>query len=172
MVFCTVSDKFSCMKISKKPISAPNVLNEAFDYAKPATFVRGTTIESGPFRLVILSGTASVDENGKSVHIGDFGAQTRRTLQNLSELLKAATIGWQDVIKTTIFLRDIDRDYEEFCQIRKEFYDKLNLPFYPASTCVGAKICRSELLVEIELWALANKDNQLSSCPAGGNPKE
>jgi len=140
------------MKITKKPISA-SCLNEAYDYNCPATFVRGTELNMGPFRLVVLSGTASVDENGNTIHKGDFKAQTKRTFQNLTELLKSSGLSWKDVLKTNIYIRDIDRDYEEFCVLRKEFYDSLNLPFYPASTCVQAKICRSDLLLEIELWA-------------------
>lgn len=142
------------MKIIKQPISAPKNLNEAYSYTKPATFSRGTKISYGPFNLVILSGTASVNEKGESIHKGDITAQVKRTFENLTALIKESGLEWKDVIKTNIFLRDIDRDYEEFCKVRKEFYDSLDLPFYPAATCVEAKICRSDLLVEIELWAL------------------
>lgn len=147
------------MRIIKKPLSAPQSLNEAYDYAKPATFSRGTELTYGPFKMVILSGTSSVDENGKSIHTGDLKAQTKRTFANLTDLLTAGGLEWKDVIKTNIFLRDIDRDYADFCAVRKEFYDSLELPFYPAATCVEAKICRSDLLVEIELWALHSEES-------------
>jgi len=140
--------------IQKQPISAPHVLNEAYQYEKPATFVRGTKISMGPFHLVVLSGTASVDEHGKSIHIGNFAAQVERTYKNITALLQASLMTWSDVIKLTVYLRDIDRDYEEFCVLRKTFFDSLKLPFYPASTCVEAKLCRPELLVEMETWAL------------------
>lgn len=147
------------MQFKKTPISASKNLNEAYCYDKPATFVRGTKISYGPFNLVILSGTASINEKGESIHKGDLEAQTKRTFANLTALIKEAGLEWKDVIKTNIFLRDIDRDYENFCAVRKEFYDSLDLPFYPAATCVEAKICRSDLLVEIELWALNHSES-------------
>ncbi len=144
----------SIIKIIKKQISAPKSLNEAYSYAKPATFSRGTKISYGPFNLVVISGTASVNEKGESIHKNNLKAQTERTFANLKALLEESELEWKDVIKTNIYLRDIDRDYEDFCKTRKKFYDSLELPFYPAATCVEAKICRSDLLVEIELWAL------------------
>lgn len=146
------------MKITKQPISAPKNLNEAYTYAKPATFSRGTKLSYGPFNMIILSGTSSIDENGKSVFKGNLEKQVKKTFENLTALLQEGKMEWKDVIKTNIFLRDIDRDYEDFCKIRKKFYDSLNLPFYPSATCVEAKICRSDLLVEIELWALAKSE--------------
>lgn len=138
--------------ITKKPIKAPEHLNEADTYG--ATFARGTDISMGPFNLIVISGTASLNEKGETVFKGDFEKQTKKTFENLSGLLKSAGAKWKDVIKTTIFLRDIDQDYEKFCILRKEFYDSQSLPFYPASTCVEAKICRSDLLLEIEMWVL------------------
>ena len=140
--------------IQKQPISAPHLLNEAYDYDKPATFVRGTKVGMGPFHIVVLSGTASIDEHGKSIHKGNLASQVERTYQNITALLQAAGMGWSDVIKLTVYLRDIDRDYEEFCILRKTFFDSLSLPFYPASTCVEAKLCRPDLLVEMETWAV------------------
>ncbi len=110
----------------------------------------------GPFRLLVISGTASINEKGETVYKGDFEKQCRKTFENLTGLLKSAGADWKDVIKTTIFLRDIDRDYQQFCELRKEFYDSLDIPFYPASTCVEAKICRNDLLLEIEMWAMAS----------------
>ena len=141
------------MEITKTPISSPKDLNEASSYG--ATFSRGTKITLGNFHLLVISGTASINEKGETVHRGDFEQQCKKTFENLTGLLESAGADWSKVIKTTIFLRDIDRDYETFCRLRKEFYDSLEIDFYPASTCVEAKICRSDLLLEIEMWAMA-----------------
>lgn len=54
-------------------------------------------------------------------------------------------------------LRDIERDYSEFNSIRNEFFQALGLDPLPASTCIQARICRSDLLIEIEAIAILVK---------------
>lgn len=56
------------------------VLNGAYAYAKPSSFSRGTRIDLNGLTILLISGTASIDENSQSVHIGDFRAQMRRRL--------------------------------------------------------------------------------------------
>ena len=63
------------------------VLNEAFAYPKPSSFSRGMRIDLNGITILLISGTASIDENGTSVHIGDFRAQMRRTFANITGLL-------------------------------------------------------------------------------------
>ena len=65
--------------ISKKAVSAPEVLNEAYHYSKPSSFSRGLRLDIKGITILLISGTASVDESGKSVNVGDFRAQTWRT---------------------------------------------------------------------------------------------
>jgi len=140
------------------PLHAQRVLNEAYEYEKPVPFSRGLKIEiDSPSVLIILSGTASVDHRGKSLYPGDLRAQALRTLQNISALLKEAGAGWPDVVKTTIYLKDIRRDYEALNEVRNDFFRERGISRYPASTCVQAELCREELLVEIETWALRQK---------------
>ena len=141
-------------RIEKRPITAPEVLNEAYDYGRPATFTRGMRVELPGATTLYLSGTASVDENGDTVHIGDFAAQTLRTFRNLTRLLVAEGASWHDVIRTTCYLRDIERDYERFNEIRAMFMSSAGLDPLPASTAIQARICRSDLLVEIEAIAI------------------
>jgi 2-iminobutanoate/2-iminopropanoate deaminase len=66
--------------IQKRAMTNHGVLNEAYAYAKPSSFARGMRIDVGGAVILLISGTASIDENGVSVHIGDFGAQLRRDL--------------------------------------------------------------------------------------------
>ena len=140
-----------------KAISAPEVLNEAFDYARPSSFSRGLRIDLNGLVILLISGTASVDEDGKSVHIGDVPAQCRRTFVNITKLLEAEGATWKNVVRTTCYLRDIDRDYEEFNEERTRFYAEQELDPLPASTGIQAKLCRPELLVEIEAIAMFRK---------------
>jgi len=134
-------------------ISVPNAMCEAYNYDKPATFSRGMEVLLGDKRVVFVSGTASIGIDGKTMHVGNFAQQVRLMFNNITEVLKASNMNWHNVIRTTIYLRDIDRDYEEFNRIRKYFYDSLGLNPYPASTCIEAKLCRSNLLIEMEVIA-------------------
>lgn len=108
--------------------------------------------------ILMISGTASVDEHGQSVHVGDFRAQTWRTYQNITALLEAEGGTWQDVVRTSCYLRDIERDYGAFNEIRTEFFKQQGLNPLPASTGIQAIICRPELLVEIEAMAIFESD--------------
>lgn len=141
------------LPVKKKAILAPKVLNEACDYG--SAFTRGLRVElPGGITHLLISGTASVGPNGETLYPGDFRAQLWRTYHNLSALLESEGASWEDVVRTTCYLRDIERDYAEFNSIRNEFYQALGLDPFPASTGIQARICRSDLLVEIEAMAI------------------
>jgi enamine deaminase RidA (YjgF/YER057c/UK114 family) len=140
--------------VVKRAISAPEILNEAYDYAKPSSFSRGMRVELPGATMLYLSGTASVDEEGCTIHEGDFTAQCLRTFRNLTRLLAAEGASWHDVVRTTCYLRDIERDYDEFNGIRTSFMQQIGLDPLPASTGIQARICRTDLLVEIEAIAI------------------
>jgi enamine deaminase RidA (YjgF/YER057c/UK114 family) len=109
--------------------------------------------------VLLISGTASIDENGETVHVGDFRAQCRRVFYNISGLLEAEGATWHDVVRTSFYLRDIDRDYREFNEERTSFYKAQGLDPLPASTGIQAKLCRPELLVEGEAIAIFRNRN-------------
>src|SRR5512142_1522389 len=144
--------------IEKRAITNHDCLNEAYAYAKPSSFSRGMRIDLNGLTILLISGTASIDENGRSVHIGDFRAQMRRTLQNITGLLESEGCTWHDIVRTTCYLRDIDRDYEAFNEERTAFYREQQLDPLPASTGIQAKLCRPELLVEIEAIVIFRKE--------------
>src|ERR1017187_10235804 len=145
------------LPVEKRAITNLRVLNEAYDYAKPSSFSRGMRIDLNGLTILLISGTASIDEDGRSVHIGDFRAQQRRTYQNITGLLEAEGATWHDIVRTTCYLRDIDRDYAAFNEERTEFFQEQKQNQVPASTGIQAKLCRPELLVEIEAIAMFNK---------------
>jgi len=140
--------------VNKRAITALSVLNEAFDYPKPSSFSRGMRIDLGGVAILLISGTASIDESGQTVHVGDFPAQLRRTYHNITGLLAAEGATWKDVVRTTCYLRDIERDYAAFNEGRTEFYREQRLDPLPASTGIQAILCRPELLIEIEAIAI------------------
>lgn len=140
--------------VRKRAISDRRMLNEAWSYAKPSSFSRGMRLDLSGLTILLISGTASIDEDGKSVYIGDLRAQTRRTFSNITGLLDSEGCTWHDIVRTSCYLRDIDRDYEAFNEERTAFYREQGLDPLPASTGIQAKLCRPELLVEIEAIAM------------------
>ena len=140
--------------VEKRAITNHGVLNEAYAYAKPSSFSRGMRIDLNGLTILLISGTASIDEHGVSVHIGDFRAQLRRTYDNITGLLASEGCTWHDIVRTTCYLRDIDRDYDVFNEERTKFFAEQGLDPLPASTGIQAHLCRPELLIEIEAIAM------------------
>ena len=140
--------------IEKHVVHAPQVINEAYNYPKPSSFSRALRLDFGGHKVLLISGTPSVNEEGKAVHIGDFKAQLWRTYLNITNLLASEEMTWHDVVRTTNYLRDIERDYAEFNKIRTSFYHWMNLDPLPASTGIQARLCWETLLVEIEVYAI------------------
>ena len=157
IAFTEILETIAHAPIEKRAMTNHGVLNEAYAYAKPSSFSRGMRIDLGEITILLISGTASIDENGVSVHIGDFRAQMRRTLSNITGLLESEGCTWHDIVRTTCYLRDIDRDYDAFNQERTAFYKEQQLDPLPASTGIQAHLCRPELLIEIEAIAMFRK---------------
>lgn len=147
---------FGAGELRKSAMHAPSALNEAPEYG--SAFSRGMKLEMGNLVVLLISGTASIDEHGATVHAGDLRAQTRRTFDNITALLESESATWKDVVRTTCYLRDIDRDYAAFNEERMRFYQEQGLDPLPASTGIQAILCRPELLVEIEAIAVLVRD--------------
>ncbi|MHC4129025.1 MAG: RidA family protein [Planctomycetota bacterium] len=144
-------------RFKKTPIQNHTVLNEAYDYPKKVSFSRGMRVELDNCVMLFISGTASVGEDGESLYPGDVRAQSWRMFNNISGLLESEGADWHDVVRTTCYLADFRR-YDEFNEVRNAFYEKQGLDPLPASTCVEARICRPELLVEVEAIAIIPRD--------------
>ncbi len=140
--------------IKKQPITNLEVLNEAYNYPKPSGFSRGIRVDLGNAVILFISGTASIDENGKSIHIGDFQKQTERVYFNIKKLLESEGATWKDVVKTTVYIKEIDKYYDEFNKIRINFFKDEGVDPYPASVGVQATLCRPELLIEMDAIAI------------------
>lgn len=144
-------------RITKSPIKNKAVLCEAYDYSDKVSFSRGMRVELDNCVMLFISGTASVTEEGKCAHIGDITAQSRRTFHNITGLLESAGADWHDVVRTTCYLTDF-RNYDAFNKVRNAFYVDQELDPFPASTCIEARLCWPELLVEIEAIAMIPRD--------------
>lgn len=115
-------------------------------------------IEIGDTSMLHISGTASIDEKGNSIHIDNFKRQAKRAFKNVKALLESEGARWCDVVKTTIYIKDIERNYEVFNQVRLDFFRVEGIEFYPASVCVQATLCRPELLIEMDALAIVKTE--------------
>jgi enamine deaminase RidA (YjgF/YER057c/UK114 family) len=108
--FADILEAIAHAPIKKRAMTNHSVLNEAYAYAKPSSFSRGMRIDLNGLTILLISGTASIDDQGNSVHIGDFPAQLRRTFDNITGLLASEGATWHDVVRTTCYLRDMESD--------------------------------------------------------------
>lgn len=99
--------------------------------------------------LVYTSGQVALKADG-SFNDGDIAVQTTQVFENLSEVLKAAGSGLEKVLKTTVFLSDMDN----FAAMN-EVYAKNFGEHKPARSTVAVKTLPKNALVEIECIALA-----------------
>lgn len=97
--------------------------------------------------FLFISGQLGVTPSGEFAG-ADVKSQAQRSLQNLQAILSEAGLGFESVVKTTIFLADI-ADFAAVNEIYAEFF---NEP-YPARSTVAVKTLPKGGLVEIELIA-------------------
>lgn len=143
--------------INRSKITNHAVLNEAYEYPAPSSFSRGMRLEFGNVVVLMISGTGSIDHEGRTVHVGDFRAQVQRVFDNIAGLLESERATWKDVVRTTCYLRDMDRDYAAFNEERTRFYREQDLEPLPASTAIQVTLCRPDLLLEIDAIAIFMK---------------
>jgi len=100
--------------------------------------------------LLYVSGIVAVDSAGRLVGGDDVVAQTRQVFENMRVVLAAAHCGFEDVVKVTIFLTDVD-DRPRINPIRQETFGATR----PASTLVEVpRLAVEGAKVEIECVAL------------------
>lgn len=110
------------MRLRRRALHAPAAMCEAYDYPRPSAFSRGFEVAGNGARLVFVSGTASVGPAGETLHAGDFAAQARRAFENVRAVLADGGADWRDVVKVTVFLRDIASCYARFNEVRSAYF--------------------------------------------------
>src|SRR5262249_22975993 len=107
-----------------------------------------TVIAEGK-KLVFVAGTLSRDKEGNVVGVGDMRAQIRQVAANLRIALDAAGATFQDLVKATTYVTDID-EFFKYPDERSQIFEAL-----PTSTTVEVRrLSRPEFMVEIEVVAL------------------
>ena len=115
---------------------------DAFEYG--SAFSRGAWIREPDMTQVQVSGTAAIDERGKSLFPGDCRAQIFRTFENIEALVAPAGASLKDICQATVFLKRA-QDLPVYTQAAAE----RGLADLPA-VCVVADVCRDDLLFEVD----------------------
>ena len=102
---------------------------------------------------ISVGGTAPVDEQGKTVGVGDPAVQTMRCIEIIRDALERAGSGLEDVIRTRIILTNIE-DWEKVIQVKATYFKDIK----PVDTVMQVtRFINPEWLVEIEADAIVNE---------------
>lgn len=103
-------------------------------------------VKTGNF--IFTSGTLPVVPETGEVVSGGISEQTEQSLKNLSEVLAAAGTGLEKVVKTTVFIKNMN-DFAAMNEVYKKYFTEN----FPARSCVEVARLPKDVLVEIECVA-------------------
>ena len=110
----------------------------------------------GPYSQAVLvngmlftSGVIPIDPETNTLDQGDVEAQARQAIGNLKNLIEASGSSMEKVVKTTVFIKDMN-DFGKINDIYKEFFTS----DFPARSCVEVARLPKDVLIEIEAIAV------------------
>lgn len=145
----------TCSLIGFKPeqqryLYALSHLNKTIEYG--VTFERGTLMEYGDRGHIFISGTASIDNKGDVLYVGDIRHQTLRMWENVEKLLEEGGMMLNDIMQIVVYLRDT-ADYDI---VSRMFAEKFPTTPYVLTL---APVCRPTWLIEMECIAVDKRHN-------------
>ena len=129
-----------------EPVASP-LQCPALDYA--SSFSRAVEIGVHDHRTLYVSGTASIDPDGNSVHLGDAAQQVKLTMEVVAAILESRGMSWNDAVRGIAYFKNIAQDkpiFDAYCQAN-------GIPTFPLAIS-HADVCRDDLLFEIEVDAV------------------
>ncbi len=126
-------------------LMSTDTLNEAWSYG--SDFSRGLRVAEADKTALYVSGTASIDEAGRTVHVGDLRRQVDRMLVNISTLLEAQGASFADVLSGVTYLK-----HRSDAPLLRAMFEERGFQGFPCAL-VEAPLCRPDLLCETEAVA-------------------
>ena len=130
-----------------KVFAVPSPLQcPALDYK--SSFARAVEIQQPGSRLLTISGTASIEPGGATVHLDDTAKQIELTMQVVHEILKSRDMDWTHTARAIAYFKDVRE-----AGLLEKYCNENGLPELPVAIS-HADVCRHDLLFEIELDAV------------------
>lgn len=103
--------------------------------------------------LIFVSGQVALDaKTGSLIGDGDIVAQTQQVMANIKAILSEADLGWENVVKTTIYLTDLSN----FSTVNEVYGSYFDPETAPARACIEVSGLPKGALVEVECLAVNN----------------
>ena len=126
------------MQAVPSPLQCP-----ALDYA--SSFSRAVEVQFPDHRRLYVSGTASIDPQGRTANVGDVRRQIDLSMRVVEAILDSRRISWQDAVRGIAYFKNIAEAPLFHAYVRER-----HLPHLPVAVA-HSDICRDDLLFEIEL---------------------
>ncbi len=131
--------------VSATYLQALDYLNPTYEYG--VAFERGVSLPLPDGKMLLVSGTASIDCKGQVLYHGDVLKQTERLFLNIEKLLSDGGAALSDLKYVIVYLRDI-ADYPSVSEYVARRFPSLQAVF------LEARVCRPDWLIEVEGIAL------------------
>jgi enamine deaminase RidA (YjgF/YER057c/UK114 family) len=118
----------------------------ALDYR--SSFSRAVEVKFSDHRRLYVSGTASIDADGRTVHIGNVEKQIARTMEVVAAILESRQMDWNDITRSIAYFPDLSNK-----DLLGKYCKEMSIPHMPIAIAKG-DICRKDLLFEIEVDAV------------------
>lgn len=120
--------------------------NPALDYK--SSFARAVEMACPTHKNVLISGTASIDPDGKSAHLDNPEKQIRLTLEVVKAILESRGMNWSDLFRGIAYFKNMGT-----LPLYRRIAEELGIPRFPLAVS-HADVCRHDLLFEIEVDAV------------------
>lgn len=116
-----------------------------------SSFSRAVRYSDSEYSYLTVSGTASIDQEGKTMHVNDFRKQIELSFKIVKAILESQNYEFMDIIRAYAFCSDTSYGKLFYEYVKTSFPDKF------AFICTGNKICRYGLLFEVEMDVIERK---------------
>lgn len=125
-----------------------------FRNVTPIGYSQYVEIDLGNSKMIVVSGQVSVDEEGKTIGVGNFEKQTEQIFYKLKTIAESSGGSVSDIVKLNYYLTDI-ANIQTLRDVRDRFVNTHNPP---ASAAVQvSKLFRDDILIEIEATLIISK---------------